>query len=250
MRALTVVIHDVAPATLPACQQMLELIAAIAPLPVTLLVVPHYHGAPADPAFERWLDGRLAQGDELALHGYTHRDEGRFRSWADYLRRCWYTAGEGEFAALDEAEAARRLAAGRHWFAAHDWPLEGFVAPAWLMSQGTRRALIDQGFAYTATLSRLIELPSQREVRSQSVVYSTRAAWRRASSLVWTKAVAFAERQAPLLRLELHPPDLEHPAVRASWLKLLATAQSERQAMTVAEAVRKLPAGLWQTGPS
>jgi predicted deacetylase len=248
MQALTVVIHDVAPATLPACQSMLAMIAAVAPMPVSLLVVPRYHGAPSNPAFECWLDEMLAQGHELALHGYTHQDEGVTRGWADHLMRRWYTAGEGEFAGLDEGEAARRLAAGRDWFAAHDWPLHGFVAPAWLMSSGTRQALADQRFAYTATLSRLIELPSQCELPSQSIVFSTRTAWRRASSLVWNRAVAYAQRQSPLLRLELHPTDLAHPAVRASWSGLLADARSDREAMTVADAVHRLPATLWQPG--
>lgn len=248
MRALTVVIHDVAPATLPACQRMLEMISAVAPMPVTLLVVPRYHGAPSNPAFEGWLDQMLAQGHELALHGYTHRDEGVMRGWADHLLRRWYTAGEGEFAGLGEAEAARRLIAGRDWFVAHDWPLHGFVAPAWLMSSGTRQALVDQRFTYTATLSRLIELPSQHELPSQSVVYSTRTAWRRAGSLVWNRVVAYAQRQSPLLRLELHPTDLAHPAIRAAWLKVLANACSGRQAMTVADAVIRLPAALWQPG--
>lgn len=239
-RAVSVVIHDVAPLTMASCRVLIDAVRRVADIPLTLLVVPHYHGVPADATFERWLDGALAAGDELALHGWTHRDDGIAQGGIDRLRRRWYTAGEGEFAGLSEQEAAERLARGRRWFAARGWPVQGFVAPAWLMSGGTRRALAAGDFAWTATLSRLIALPSQAELYSQSLVYSTRAGWRRASSLIWNKAVATTQRARPLLRLELHPPDALHPAILASWSTLLRDALAERDAVTVAHAARLL----------
>jgi predicted deacetylase len=237
---LTVTLHDVAPATRPACEALLAAIARRAGIPLTLLVVPRYHGQPADAAFEHWLDRAAGRGAELALHGFTHRDGGRPRGWFDRLRRRWYTAGEGEFAGLDEAQARRLLHAGRNWFAARGWPLHGFVAPAWLMSAGTRAALQTAGFDYTATLSRLIRLPAGRELASLGVVYSTRAPWRRAASLRWGALVAAAQRERALLRLELHPPDALYPDVLASWLELLDAALAARQPLTVADAVRRL----------
>lgn len=247
-RLITVVIHDVAPATLPACRRLIALINRLAPLPLTLLVVPRHHGARPDAGFERWLDAAAARGDELALHGFTHRDDGVPHDHLDHVRRRWYTAGEGEFAALDYGEAALRIDAGQRWFMANNWPLHGFVAPAWLMSEPTRQALSDRGFAYSATLSRLIKLPAQ-EMRSQALVYSTRSAWRRQASLLWNRGVAFAERRQPLLRLELHPGDADHARIRVSWLRLLEAALRERQALTVANAVLASPAYLWRERP-
>lgn len=243
---MTVVLHDVAPATLRTCRSLLDAVADAAGVPATLLVVPRYHGAPSDPAFERWLDLAAASGHELALHGFTHRDEGIPTGWIDHLRRRWYTAGEGEFAALSEAEATRRLEAGLLWFATLGWRPAGFVAPAWLMSGGTKKALIAQGFSYTATVSSLVRLPSWRELHSQSVVYSTRAAWRRCMSIAWGAAVSRAQHSQPLLRLELHPPDVEHAGIRRSWMRLLSEAMVDRQAMTVAEAIRYLPDELFK----
>lgn len=239
-RALTVVIHDVAPSTLTPCRALIDAVLRVADIPLTLLVVPNYHGEARDIAFERWLDGALARGHELALHGLTHRDDGLPNGWFDALRRHWYTAGEGEFSALGESQAAERLACGRRWFADHGWPLHGFVAPAWLMSPGTWRALADADFVYTATLSRLIALPSLAELRSQSVVYSTRAVWRRAASVLWNEAVAKAQREQPLLRLELHPPDVLHTAIFASWSRLLKEGLTDRHARTVAQATQLL----------
>ena len=92
-RALTVVIHDVAPATRPLCQALLDAIAGVAQLPLTLLIVPRYHGAARDPGFEHWLDRAVERGDELALHGLTHCDDGTPSDFFDWLRRRWYTAG-------------------------------------------------------------------------------------------------------------------------------------------------------------
>ncbi|WP_263769533.1 polysaccharide deacetylase family protein [Propionivibrio soli] len=239
-RALTVVIHDVATATMPACLELLDALAEIGSMPVTLLVVPKYHGVSLDRASERRIEQLIEQGHEVALHGWFHHDDTPLAGWTDYLRRRWYTAGEGEFAALDEHEATRRLEEGRRWFAARAWPLHGFVAPAWLMSAGTQRALLASAFTYTATLSSLIALPSAQSLTSQSIVYSTRSAWRRGVSRIWNAAVARTLSTAPLLRFELHPPDARYAAVRASWRGLLAAAFREREALTTHEAVRRL----------
>lgn len=240
--AVAVVIHDAAPPTRAACDRVLACVRRIAPLPVTVLAVPRYHGGPADAGFERWLDARLAGGDELALHGFSHRDDGRPRGLVDHLRRRWYTAGEGEFADLSCAEALRRLALGRDWFGERGWPLYGFVAPAWLMSDGAWRALAALGFDYTCTLSRLVALSPRRELRSRSLVYSTRAGWRRALSLPWNAVVAASQRRRPLLRFELHPADADHAAIRRAWMRLLDAALEGREAVTLREAARRLTA--------
>jgi len=239
-RRVAVVLHDAAPSTFTACERLRRCVHEIAPLPLTWLAVPRHHGAPRDAAFEAALGERLAHGDELALHGWSHRDEGSARGALERWRRTVYTAGEGEFAALSQAEARLRLRDGRAWFEAQGWPLHGFVAPAWLSSAGTWAALDELGFGYACTLSRLVALPSRRSLHAQSLVYSTRAAWRRALSLGWNAAVARAERARPLLRFELHPGDAEHAAVRRSWMRLLAAALREREAVTLSQAVQRL----------
>lgn len=238
--ALAVVLHDVAPATWSHCELIRKRLSALSPkLPVTLLVVPHYHGEPPEPLFERWLDVVLAHGDELALHGYTHRDPGRPRDWFDHVLRRWYTAGEGEFAALGQAEARQRLRAGMAWFLQHGWPISGFVAPAWLLSDGGWRALEELGFRYTCTLTRLVALPSRASLRSASIVYSTRSAWRRSLSPIFNRARAWQARKQPLLRFEVHPADAEHPALLDAWLGQLQEALATRRPVTLGQAVRE-----------
>jgi predicted deacetylase len=209
-------------------------------VPATLLVVPRYHGETPSPAFESWLGTRVARGDELALHGLTHRDEGAPPDgWIDRLRRSSYTRGEGEFWALSREEALARIDTGLAWFARHRWPVAGFVAPAWLLGPGARAAVAQRPFDYTSTLRQLVHLPDGPAVTSQSVVYSTSSGWRRGSSLLWNALVARSVRGNPLLRLELHPRDADFAAVRRSWQGILAQALVDRTPATVAEFMRR-----------
>src|SRR3569833_1107769 len=138
-------LHDVAPATWPACRRLLAMLDGIGPLPVSLLVVPEYHHRGCvdhGPAFVRALAARIARGDEVVLHGYHHLDERVPGSRPlDWLQRRVYTAGEGEFAALAAADAHHRLLRGWDMLTRRlHWPIAGFVAPAWLLGPGARAA--------------------------------------------------------------------------------------------------------------
>ena len=67
-------IHDVAPQTLPEVAELRRMIHADAgPVPVSLLVVPRYHGADAwCPGSRRWISDAATRGDEIVLHGFEH----------------------------------------------------------------------------------------------------------------------------------------------------------------------------------
>src|SRR3569623_827832 len=139
--ALCIALHDVAPATWPACRRLLALVDELGPVPVTLLVVPDYHHrgrVTGDPSFIRAIEARLARGDEVVVHGYHHLDEARnTASPLQWIKRHVYTQSEGEFAAIDEAEAHARLMRGWEMLAIElGWPVAGFVAPAWLLGRG------------------------------------------------------------------------------------------------------------------
>jgi len=238
--ALCIVLHDAAPSTRSACARTLAAVREVAgDVPLTILAVPRYHDEAPSAAFEAWLGERAQRGDELALHGCTHRDDGAPQGRLDALRRSHYTRGEGEFWALSRNEALARIDVGIEWFAKHGWPLSGFVAPAWLLGPGAREALIERPFEYTATLRQLVHLPAQIAETSQSIVYSTSSAWRRGSSLAWNALVDLAERRNPVLRLELHPRDADFAAVRRSWQRILERALRRRRPSTVAEFMRR-----------
>lgn len=225
------------PATWPACEHLLDALREVAPFPATLLVVPSYHrGTPAmaDPGFCARMSGRLAQGDELALHGFLHLDDQPVNGIVDRIRRHVYTAGEGEFSSLSEELAMRRLGLGIRWFQSQGWPLHGFVAPAWLMSPGVWRALRALPFRYTTTLRRIYALPSCESMSAPSLVYSVRGAWRRVVSKQWVGTLARAQRKAPFLRFGLHPADAAYPAVVRHWQALYEQALVDRVPVTKA----------------
>jgi uncharacterized protein len=228
-------IHDVAPSTWDACRRLIDGVRQVADIPLTLLVVPNYHrlGEYASGAYEAELNRCLEQGHELALHGYTHLDEEPMRLWSRFDRTV-RTRKEGEFAALSEAHATLRLERGTAWFAQRRWPLTGFVAPAWLLSNGTWQALRDFTFGYTTTLNRFYLLPDRDSILSPSLVYSSRNAWLYRASRVRNNVLASLLSQKSLLRLSLHPPDATNETM-SDWQTLLHAMLKTHTAMTKAQ---------------
>lgn len=235
-RALCVSIHDVAPATWPQCERLLRVIRSVADIPVSLLVVPAYHRQlHAGSRFERALEYRLARGDELVMHGYTHLDEAPWSpGWRDRLIREVYTQREGEFYAVECAEARRRLQLGWRWFEQRGWPLEGFVAPAWLLGEGAWQALTDFPFAYTTTLRRFHLLQHNCALPSQSLVYTVRSEGRRRMSRGWNSLLSRSLQSNPLMRIGLHPNDANHPDIVRHFRKMIESALQSRRGMTKA----------------
>lgn len=229
-RFLALVLHDVSPATWPAYRDFLDEVDALSrrtgSIPITWLVVPELHhgnDCRRDPAFRNGLDARLAAGDELALHGYYHYDDGPPpRTPREYFMRRIYTV-EGEFQVLSESEALARIDAGIAMFEDFGWPVSGFVAPAWLMSPGTRRALARRPLLrYTSGPRHLYRLPAFTPVDAPGLVWSSRSAWRRGMSRLVSAAQRRRHRSASLLRLGVHPIDMRYPGARDYWLQTLA----------------------------
>ena len=238
---LCVVVHDVAPAHWAACERLRDALYELGDFLVTLLAVPRYHGQGRDAAFEDWLCTCAAAGDEVALHGFTHRDDGQAHGIVDRLRREVYTRGEAEFWALSFDAATQRLQAGLDWLRALGLRPAGFVAPAWLIGPQAWRALRCQDFEYTCTLRRIHLLTQASSVTCQPQVYSNANAWRRIASIAWNDALARSHAQADLMRLELHPGDIAHADLRRSWQGIAARALRSRRACTLHTFVASQP---------
>jgi len=257
--ALCVSIHDVAPATWDDCMRLAQALREVAELPLTWLVVPQYHRPGGEPArMEAGLERALVQGDELALHGFTHLDTApRGPGLSERFWRGRYSH-EGEFAALPADEAARRIQGGLDWFAERGWPVHGFVPPAWLMGEGAWQALRAFDFDYTTTFLRFHVLGagagagtpgSGGTVWSPSLVYAARNRTGRLASPLLADALALALARRPLIRLSLHPPDVRHPRLlrhaQATVERLLAT----HTAMTKAAFAHLFATHHYQYGP-
>ena len=229
-RSLMLVLHDIAPETWPDYQPFVEAVDKIGGVPMTWLVVPDFHHRNPlhrSPTFCRLLERRLARGDELALHGYYHADDGAPpRSPGAFFMRRIYTH-EGEFYGLDHRQALARLEQGLEVFERQAWPVAGFVAPAWLMSEGTRQALRQLPLRYTSTPQHLYRLPDFTAIEAPGLVWSARSAWRRRVSKVLCDWQCQRWRGAQTLRLGLHPVDMRHRVSRDYWLHTLQALLAE-----------------------
>ena len=229
-------IHDVAPGTWDACRRLLDLVDSFGRVPVTLLVVPDYHHQgriDRCPEFLRAIERRLAQGDEVALHGYYHLDEASPpRKPVDWIRRRILTRAEGEFSALPFEPARKRIQQGLSMMNALGWAVRGFVAPAWLMGEPARRAIGRFNLDYTTTRLGLYRLPDWHFVRAPSLVYSAGARWRQVMSETLNWSVLPFARRMEVLRLSLHPVDAGSTRSMQHWSRVIASTLSTHSPIT------------------
>ena len=223
-QSVMLVLHDVSPETLEDYRSFVRSVDSLEKVPITWLVVPNFHkrnDVAADLNFQRQMHQRLERGDELVLHGYHHCDDGPApRTPHEFFMRRIYT-WEGEFYSLDQQQALHRLESGLELFRRLDWPLHGFVAPAWLMSQGTREALRTLPLSYTSDPQHLFTLPEFTPFNAPGIVWSARSAWRRGLSRILSDYREPRLEHAPTLRLGLHPVDMRHESSRTYWLNTL-----------------------------
>jgi predicted deacetylase len=236
MKSLVVSLHDVSPLTQILCEEILAQLRQMGIGQTSLLVIPnHHHRAPIteDSAFRSWLVRKIDAGHEPVLHGYFHQ---RRKQNADSFRAKMtteiYTAGEGEFFDLSIKEASILAERGLEDLAFLPRKVVGFIAPAWLLGPDAEFAIRNLGFLYTTRLGRVQTFGRSADIRSQSIVWSTRARWRAVLSLAWNRWLAIRLARAPLIRIGIHPPDLQHPVVWEQVRRLAATTSHDRDCVS------------------
>jgi len=233
---LIVSVHDVAPPTRGKSERIITELGKRGVGVCSLLVVPDYHQtgtSMADREFVQWLRDLEAAGHEIVIHGYFHeRPSGEDETLRAKLVTRGYTSGEGEFYDLDYDEALRRINRARDDFTAAGLKPRGFIAPAWLLSPEAERAAADAEMEYTTRLTSVRDLRTGQSFSARSLVYSVRSSWRRAASLAWNGALAGLLSDSPLIRLGLHPPDLDHAAVWSQITRLVNQLAEKRRPTT------------------
>lgn len=238
---LVVSIHDVCPGTRASTERILADLLAVGVNKTSLLVIPNRHRS--DPAFAdtpesrdfcRWLLECSLAGHELVLHGYWHERVATHElSALDRMIAHSYTAGEGEFFDISEAQAISSLARGlREMEEALGVCPAGFIAPAWLLGTHARLAVQRFPFSYTTLLQGVWDLKESVFYSSQSLCYSIRAPWRRLCSRVWNSTLLRWLDDCPLVRVGLHPPDWMHNSIRSHALFCAERALVGRLPMT------------------
>ncbi len=253
-RAMIVSVHDVSPLTRAATERILAELGELGIHGCSLLVVPDHHRKGHvldDPEFCAWLKTRVTAGDEVVIHGYFHRRDRRANeSFRDKLTTRFYTAGEGEFFDKAGADSLWIISQARDEFRKIGLDPHGFIAPAWLLSDGSERALRKLGFAYTTRLGTVTDFHGERTYCSQSLVWSVRSFWRRAISRWWNASLFRRLRPCPLLRIGIHPPDIAHPAIWRQITALATQALADRTPLTYlrwVETSRSQPAHVLQS---
>lgn len=211
-------LHDVAPPFLRQLHALWSQCLALGARPA-LFVVPNWHGAhpiERDARFIDWLLARVDQGARIVLHGDRHDEVGTRRVLLDHCRAAGRTANEGEFLSLEYHEASARIGRGLSRLGGCGLTPIGFVPPAWLARAATRDAARDAGLAMTEDASRIHLLRQGRALRSPALRWSARTPLRAALSAVVADARWMAQRHAPLMRVALHPSDVDDASTRAS----------------------------------
>ncbi|WP_310496476.1 polysaccharide deacetylase family protein [Sandarakinorhabdus sp.] len=235
-RRLLASIHDVSPRFEREVDILVErLERRVGPAGFAMLVVPdHWDQAPiaGNAAFGARLRGWADQGTEMFLHGWRHRDDAPRGFAARHM-----TAGEGEFAHLDEAGARERLRRGRGVIEnAIGRPVAGFIAPAWLYGAGAHAAIRAEGFALAEDHMKVWEPASGRVLaRGPVITWASRSPGRIRSSLMFAGLARHGLALLPNVRVAVHPGDTGVPALLHSLDATLAALMQGRSAGRYAE---------------
>jgi len=236
---VVVSLHDVAPSTQQIANTIISELARRGVRACSLLVVPDYHHQglfTQDRHFVSWLRDLEADGHEIVVHGYFHERPRRAKeTLRDQFLTRLYTQDEGEFYDLTYDEALRRIVTARDEFRASGLRPRGFVAPAWLLSDGAKRAARDAQMEYTTRLHTVCDLRSGNVFRARALVYSVKNNWRRDLSRAWNATLFRLLKGTSLLRISIHPGDYSHPVIWRQITRLVEGSATSRTATTYQE---------------
>lgn len=211
MRAL-LSIHDLMPESRLAVSSMLARlfasIPALRPEHITLLVVPGRQWSADDLV---WLRHLSSAGHPLAGHGWAHRATNG-RSFSHHLHSMLLSRDAAEHLSRPAHGVMALVLRCHAWFVEHDLPVGPlYVPPAWAVGQLGKAAQLALPFALMETLSGVIRLSDQSQQRLPLAGYEAdntmRAMLLSASNRF---NVALAARTGRMLRIGLHPFDLQY----------------------------------------
>jgi predicted deacetylase len=218
MPRVLVTIHDVAPPNMPKVERLWDMCMQRKVKP-GLLVVPQWHGdwpIENDVRCALWAKNCAAEGAEIFLHGERHDEVGSPRGLMDAVRAFGRTNGEGEFLTLEYKAARERIDRGLTRLRALGLNPIGFVPPAWLARPDTHLAARDAGLRISEDDGTIYAFAIGRTISSPVVRWSSRGAFRAYGSVVQARLRWMLQRGNGVVRIALHPADLDHPATTRS----------------------------------
>jgi predicted deacetylase len=219
--ALAVALHDVEPRSFARVRAIRQWLEERGVASVTLLVIPaadlHPIGMRA-PALAGWLRGRVACGDTVAQHGLAHKATA-IATWPRSVVARWQGGSAAEFPGLGADDAAQRVLTGRRLLNEIELDPRGFVAPGYAYTRALRGLLADSFDWFADT--RAIRCRSGA-IRSRALCLGSSTALKRRLSPPLVRAAA--RQPGPVMRIDVHPADFDHPGHVATLESLLERA--------------------------
>ncbi len=244
-RSLIVSFHDLTPDTRHVCEDFLELMSQAGITKTSLLVIPSPEGTgnlTDHEEFVGWLREKQSQGHEICVHGYSHWARKLPASPLKNLIGRFYTDREGEFQALGEEEALKKLKAGTAILRDSGLKFRGFVPPAWLINKAGVAAVAQTCLEYVVRWGSIILLQKNLRIPAPVLAYSSRSRWRRVLSVPWARFWHAVHGKKTILRIAVHPGDLKYCAIRKSIRLHVQRALVDRQQVTYCDLVDALTA--------
>jgi predicted deacetylase len=105
----------------------------------------------------------------------------------------------------------------------------GFIPPKWMAGPHLLPQLAEQGYDWTEDDRAVYALPQKERFAAPVITWATRAWWRRQTSLWGVPVLARWWRQAPVLRVAMHPFDFDHADIVASIAHVVRQAVATRR---------------------
>jgi predicted deacetylase len=234
-----VALHDIEPATFERCALIRDWLDDHGVDRVTLLVIPARDLHPLGtrcPQMASWLIERKRAGDSIAQHGFQHA---QLRAGPIPRRLVTRRAARrgAEFVGLDAHETRRALDAGWRVLKLAGLEPDGFVAPAYAYTPALR-SLLPRRFHWWAEKRRLHHAgepdgSAVRELRAPALDVGGEGRLRRALAPARIRAGGLLA--GDILRLDVHPDDLQSPRQVLALEWVLARAGHRRRAITYDE---------------
>lgn len=239
-RQILVSVHDVTPAHAARLREIFQLFTELGLTRYALLVIPNYHGAwrlDHHPAFTSDLRRRARAGAEILLHGLRHDEQGLRRSVGQALIAAGRTSREGEFLCLSTAQASERMDQGLEILHSCGLNPVGFVPPAWLFGRETLRIIRERNLPITEGILTITHVRSGRRLFAPAVGWDTRKRWLVRACAALAASRCRLERHRRVVRLAVHPQDVDDPVAGPSLRTTLQTLLQVREPVSYVEAL-------------
>lgn len=198
-------IHDVMPSSLGDVLATTAFLESHGIAPVVLLVVPGRTWNPKQIGKLRQLQEK---GYLLAGHGWAHHVE-RVAGLHHIVHACLFSRNVAEHLALDSHGIVDLITRCYDWFGKMGLdPPDLYVPPAWAMGSIPKSRVRTLPFRYFEYFSGVYDGKADRFYRLPMVGYEADRVWRGAPLRLWNALNLAFSRRAGLLRIAIHPHDL------------------------------------------